>query len=175
MTDATPVPTPLWLRAVFVVEALGWLVQVLLATIFTIYATAVPDRPLEIGYLVLQLLGAVGAAAIFVAGTVRPMRHPPAARFAITHAGAGLAVGLPLALATGATAVARIGASDWGDAASSAVFALSFVAIPVGALLLGRSGRPPLVVLAAVGALLWLLLCALALVGVGVGVAGVSA
>ena len=175
MPDAAPAPAPLWLRAVFVLEGLGWLVQAALAAFFTFYASAFPERVLEIAYLALQLLGALAAAGVFVAGIVLPMRRSAAARFATTHAGASLAVGIPVTLLLGSTVAARIEASDWGNAASTGLFALLFVAVPLAGLLAGRSERAPLVVFAAVGGLLWLALCAFVLIGAGVGVAGVSA
>lgn len=118
---------------------------------------------------------ALAVAGTFAVGAARPMEGPAARRFATTHWIAGALMVLPLVVAMIAQVVQRVGEGRSGDAASTTAFAIVVAVVPLAGIFASRRESPPLVVGSAVLGILWVLFGALLFVGLGVGMAGLSA
>ena len=172
MGDRTEKPT--WLVILFGIQALGWLAQSGFGCLFTLYSTSYPEGP-RIAYLVLQLVLALAAAVVFIAGIARPLRGTVLRRVAFVHAFAGMLVTAPFVVLSFAHAYGRFQRGDIGETLGSVVFALASFIVVLGAVSVSRKEQRGWQIFALVVGVLWLLAGALFMLGAGVGVAGISA
>lgn len=172
---AESVPRPWWLTAVFGVEAVGWVLQSVFALLFSAIDASMGDRGLEATYLAIQVIVAAAAAVVFIVAIVRPIRDSVAARFAKTHILASALVSVPLLILLGWHLVTDFASFDAPKFGYAALWTTLMIGAPLVLLRASKSESTGWVVLAGAASLLWLMLMAFVLFGMGVGVAGITA